>query len=187
MIPPRALTRRGALAGAALALALSPARAQGAIGGSFSLTNGTGQSVTNQDFHGKFLLVFFGYTHCPDECPAAMYHIALALAALGAAAQRLQPLFITIDPARDTPAIASRYATLFSPDIIGLSGTPAQVAQAMQTYHVYAAPAGPPGGAITHSNFIYLMSPNGGFIAAFPGAISARTLAARIAAAMRNG
>ena len=174
------------MAGAALALALSPARAQGAIGGPFSLTGAAGQSVTSQDFAGKYLLVFFGYTHCPDECPAAMYHIALALAALGAAAQRLQSLFITIDPARDTPAIAGRYAALFSPGIIGLSGTPAQVAQAMQAYHVYAAPAGPQGGAIAHSDFIYLMAPDGSFIAAFPGAIAARTLAARIAAAMGN-
>ena len=177
------LTRRGALAGAALALALSPARAQSAIGGPFSLTGGAGRAVTSQDFVGKFLLVFFGYTHCPDECPAAMYHIALALAEMGAAAQQLQCLFITIDPARDTPAAASRYAHLFSPDIIGLSGTPAQVAQAMQAYHVYTAPAGPQG-PITHSDFIYLMAPDGSFIAAFPGNLSARTLAARITSAM---
>ncbi|GLR66651.1 hypothetical protein GCM10010909_13310 [Acidocella aquatica] len=178
------LTRRGALGGAALALALSPARAQSAIGGPFSLTGGAGQSITSDNFPGKFLLIFFGYTHCPDECPATMYQLARALAEMGAAARRLQCLFITIDPARDTPAIASRYADLFSPDIIGLSGTPAQVAQAMQAYHVYAAPAGPQGGEITHSDFIYLMAPNGSFITAYPGNLPAKTLAARITPAM---
>jgi protein SCO1/2 len=116
-----------------------------------------------------------------------MYHIALALAKMGAAAQRLQCLFITIDPARDTPAAASRYARLFSPDIIGLSGTPAQVAQAMQAYHVYAAPADAQGDEITHSDFIYLVAPGGSFIAAFPGTLAANTLAARITSAMGNG
>ncbi len=180
------LTRRSALGGAMLALAVSPAHAQSAIGGPFSLTNGAGQSVTNQDFPGKFLLIFFGYTHCPDECPAAMYHIALALAKMGVAAQRLQCLFITIDPARDTPAAASRYARLFSPDIVGLSGTTAQVTQAMQAYHVYAAPAGPQGGNITHSDFIYLMAPDGSFISAFPGNLAAGTLAARITSAISS-
>ncbi len=184
MRPPRTLARRGALAGAALALAIAPARAQAAIGGPFSLTGGAGQSVTSQDFPGKFLLIFFGYTRCTDDCPTTMYHMALALAEMGAAAQRLQALFISIDPAYDTPAIASRYATLFSPDIIGLSGTPAQVAQAVREYHVYTAPAGQQGGAISHGDLIYLMAPDGSFLTAFPGSLAASTLAARVAAAM---
>jgi protein SCO1/2 len=150
------------------------------FGGNFNLTDGTGLPVTEQNFRGKFLLVFFGYTNCPDLCPTMLYTIAQALNQLGDSAANVQPLFITVDPARDTPAIMSRYVALFSPRIVGLTGTVAELQRVEQEYHVYVGPTDQKTGAITHGAMLYIMSPDGSFITALSGYPTGAKLAARL-------
>jgi protein SCO1/2 len=138
-------------------------------------------TVTDQSFQGRYLLVFFGTTNSPNTCPDTMFKMARALAQLGATPARLQAVFITTDPARDTPDLASRYAALFSPDIMGLSGTPDAIQQVVAEYHVAA---GAPDAQAGASALIYLMGPDGRFITAFPGDSAPAILAAKIAEAM---
>lgn len=154
------------------------------IGGAFTLVGGAGRVVTDADLHGKFLLVMFGYTSCPDVCPATLYKIAQALRLLGAKAARLRVVFITIDPVRDTPALTARYAALFSSRIIGLSGSPAQLRQVEAEYHVYVGVKDPRTGAIAHSVLLYLMDPSGHFVAALSDESSAQELVSRLTALM---
>jgi protein SCO1 len=170
-------TRGYALVGVLLALLLFAAggflwfsgRSGAAVGGPFTLVNGQGQTVTDRSFRGKYMLVYFGYTHCPDVCPTTLSDIAAALKQLGPKAQRIVPIFITVDPARDTPAVMERYASLFSPRIVGLSGSPAQIAAVAGEYHVYSAKhvtgPGPDDYSMDHSSVIYLMGPKGHFVA----------------------
>jgi protein SCO1 len=167
--------------GAVVAFPL-PTHAQqtGTIGGDFSLTDGAGRMVTENDFRGRFLLVFFGYTNCPDVCPVTMYKIARALQLMGSQAANIQPLFITVDPTHDTPALVGKYAALFSSAIIGLSGTSRQIAHVEREYHVYVGPRDPKTGAIDHSAILYVMSPDGGFLSALPDHLSAAQLAASL-------
>ena len=138
------------------------------IGGPFTLEDGTGKTVTDQSFRGKFMLVYFGYTFCPDVCPTTLNDVAQALDKLGAKADRLQPLFITVDPARDTPAVIKQYAAAFSPKLQGLTGTADQIATVAHEYRVYYAPhkTGPNPGDYTmdHSSILYLMDPSGAFV-----------------------
>jgi protein SCO1 len=139
-----------------------------AIGGPFTLVNGAGQQVTDRSFRGKYMLVYFGYTYCPDVCPTTLQSLAGALDALGAKANDLAPIFITVDPARDTPAVMQRYAAAFSPRLIGLTGTPAEITQVEKEYHVYAAKhvtgPGPNDYGMDHSSVIYIMGPDGRFL-----------------------
>jgi len=143
--------------------------ARAAIGGPFTLVNGAGQQVTDRSFRGKYMLVYFGYTYCPDVCPTTLQSLAGALDALGAKANDVAPIFITVDPARDTSAVMQRYAAAFSPRLIGLTGTPAEIAQVEKEYHVYAAKhvtgPGPNDYGMDHSSVIYVMGPDGRFIA----------------------
>jgi protein SCO1/2 len=182
------ISRATAIIAIAMAMAPQPAGAQPAgaqpagaqpasIGGNFSLIAAPDRTVSNTDFHGKYLLVFFGYTACPDLCPATLDKIARALRLMGSHSSQIQPIFITIDPAHDTPAIMASYAALFSPDIIGLSGAAAQIAAVEQEYHVYAGPRDPKTGAIAHSAILYLMRPDGRFATAIPDNITAPALA----------
>ena len=140
-----------------------------AVGGPFTLVSGDGHTVTDRDFRGKYLLVYFGYTYCPDVCPTTLNAVAGALDKLGGTADRLQPLFITIDPRRDTPAVVKQYAAAFSPRLLGLTGTPAQIATVAKEYHVYYAEhrtgPGPNDYSMDHSSILYLMGPDGRFIA----------------------
>ncbi len=138
-----------------------------AVGGAFTLTNGNGKTVTAADLRGKYLLVYFGYTFCPDVCPTTLADVAQALDTLGAKADRVQPLFITIDPARDTPAVMRTYVTAFSPRIEGLTGTPDEIAAVAKKYHVYYArhqEAGAQDYTMDHSSVLYVMGPDGGFL-----------------------
>lgn len=162
-----------------IALPVQEPRAAG-FGGSFRLINAAGQPVTEQSFPGKFLLVFFGYTHCPDLCPTMLYTIAETLRQMGQQAANVQPLFITVDPARDTPAIMGSYVALFSPRIIGLTGTAAGLQQVEQEYHVYVGPTDSKTGAITHSALLYLMAPDGRFLNALNGNLTAAELAGQL-------
>jgi len=150
------------------------------VGGPFTLVNGQGQTVTNRTFQGKYMLVYFGYTHCPDVCPTTLSDIAVALQKLGPKAARIVPVFITVDPARDTPAVVGHYAALFSPRIVGLSGSAAQIARVADEYHVYYARhvtgPGPDDYSMDHSSVLYLMGPDGRFVAPIAAEGSVRSL-----------
>jgi protein SCO1/2 len=138
------------------------------IGGPFTLQNGDGQTVTDRDLRGHYLLIYFGYTSCPDVCPTTLTQIANALDALGAKGRDVQPVFITVDPARDTPKVVHDYATAFSPRILGLTGTSGQIAKVAREYKVYYVAHTPADGkdySVDHSSVVYLMGPDGRFIA----------------------
>ena len=139
------------------------------IGGPFTLVDGNGKTVTDKDFRGKYMLVYFGYTFCPDVCPTTLNAVADAIDKLGPAASRIQPLFITVDPKRDTQAVVKQYAAAFGPSIEGLTGTPEQIAKVAKEYRVYYAEhrtgPGPNDYSMDHSSVLYLMSPDGGFLA----------------------
>jgi protein SCO1/2 len=158
------------------------------IGGPFALTDHTGRRVTEADYADRYLLVFFGYTWCPDICPTTLNTVALAMQALGDRAGRVQPLFITIDPERDTPAVLAEYVALFDAGIVGLSGTPEEIAAVAKAYRVHYRKApvegDPDNYLMDHSTILYLMAPGGGFLDIFdhddpPDAIAAE-IAARI-------
>lgn len=161
-----------------------------AIGGPFSLTDGNGKVVTERDFAGKPMLVFFGFTNCPDVCPAGLQVLAAALDRLGDKAQGVAPLFITVDPERDTPELVGKYAKSFHPRIIGLSGTPEQVAGAVKAYRVYARkqPAGSSAADynMDHSSFFYLMDASGAYVKHFPHNVDAAKMADDVAAQIQS-
>jgi protein SCO1/2 len=154
------------------------------IGGPFTLQDGDGKTVTDQTFRGKYMLVYFGYTFCPDVCPTTLTAVADALDRLGPAAARIQPLFITVDPKRDTAAVIKRYAAAFGPTIQGLTGTPAEIAQVAKEYRVYYAEhrtgPGPDDYSMDHSSVLYLMNPNGGFLAPVRADESGEEIAANL-------
>jgi protein SCO1 len=139
------------------------------VGGPFTLEDGNGKPVSDRDFRGKYMLVYFGYTFCPDVCPTTLNEVADALDHLGTKADRLQPIFITVDPKRDTPAVMKQYTTAFTPRLLGLTGTPEQIAKVAQEYRVYYAEhrtgPGPDDYTMDHSSVLYLMGPDGQFIA----------------------
>jgi protein SCO1 len=141
------------------------------IGGPFTLRTPDGVTVTDQTYRGKWLLVYFGYTFCPNSCPTALMDISLVLARLGDEADAIQPLFITVDPQRDTPDVLQEYTRSFDPRIIGLSGDEQQIAAAAQAYGAYYTPRKTGQGTrdylIDHSSYIYLMDPHGRFARGF--------------------
>ena len=152
-----------------------------AIGGPFHLTDDKGHDVTDADYRGRWMLVFFGYTNCPDECPLTLQKMA---SALGKLADRVAPLFITVDPARDTPSPLASYLTNFDPRIVGLTGSEAQIAAAAKAYRVYYAPAQheqPGADLVNHSTFLYLMEPAGKFDELLPSDVDANKLTAACA------
>jgi protein SCO1/2 len=157
----------------------------GYVGGPFVLTDQNGRTRTDDEFRGKLLLVYFGYTWCPDVCPTDLQQIGLALDQLGPAAERVQPLFISVDPERDTADVLARYVTSFHPRLIGLTGTPEQIHAVALAYKAYYAKFTPPGGgdyAIDHTGFIYLIDRDGGYLGFFPPG----TPAARMAKVIRE-
>lgn len=134
------------------------------IGGVFSLVDHTGKAVTEADVRGRPALVFFGFTHCPEVCPTTLLDIGNRLKALGPAAERLQVLFITVDPERDTPTQLSLYLQSFDPRITGLSGSPEQVAAAIAAYKAYAKKVPIDGGyTMDHTASVYVMTAEGRF------------------------
>ena len=144
---------------------------RGPIGGPFDLIDHRGQRRTDADFRGKLLVLYFGYTYCPDVCPADLTAISSAIDLLGPAGEAVQPLFITVDPERDTPPHLADYVSAFHPRLIGLTGTPEQVRKVALAYKVYytRAPAvGGEGYAIDHTAFIYLVGADGHYLGFFP-------------------
>jgi protein SCO1/2 len=140
------------------------------VGGPFELIDQNGKTVHDTDYRGKFLLVNFGYTYCPDMCPTGLQSISHALDTLGADADKVQPLYITIDPARDTPAKLKQYVIGFHPKIIGLTGSESQietVAKEYQAYYAKGEPVDDHDYLMDHSSLTYLMGPDGKFISLF--------------------
>ena len=149
---------------------------RGSVGGPFELIDHTGKKRTDAEFRGKLLLVYFGYTYCPDVCPTDLLQISLAVDKLGAAGLDAQPLFISIDPERDTISVLAQYVGNFHPRLIGLTGTPDQIRTVADSYKAYYARYTPPdGGAylIDHTGFIYLMGRSGEYLGFFPPGTSA--------------
>jgi protein SCO1/2 len=135
------------------------------ISGHFTLNSLDGQQVTDATYRGKWLLVYFGYSYCPDVCPTVLIRIGQALKELGSLADRIQPLFITVDPERDTAPRLAQYMTAFNPRIIGLRGDPEQIRAAARQFHVYyrARSLGNGEYSVDHSSFLYIIAPNGRF------------------------
>ena len=154
----------------------------GVIGGSFALVDQNGKAVTDKDFKGRWLIVYFGYTHCPDACPTALNTIGEAIDQLGPKRGLVTPIFITIDPARDTAAVLKSYVASFGPEFVGLTGSDSAIASAEQAYHVYAAkhPTADGGYDMDHSSVLYVMDPKGGFVTNFADEIDPETLANRL-------
>jgi protein SCO1/2 len=153
-----------------------------AIGGKFSLVDQNGKPFTDADLKGKWQLVFFGYTHCPDVCPTALNDLSLALDQLGAKKKDVGIVFISVDPDRDTPAVLKSYVGSFGGPIVALTGKPDDVAQAAKDYKVYYAkhPAADGGYDMDHSALIYVMDPQGRFTATFTPDDTSDTIAARL-------
>ncbi|MFZ3238354.1 MAG: SCO family protein [Stellaceae bacterium] len=153
-----------------------------AIGGPFKLVDQNGNTVTNTDLQGKWLLVYFGYTHCPDACPTALNNIALALSDLGPDKNEVRPVFITIDPARDTSKALKDYVSAFDAPILALTGSDAAIGQAAREYRVYYAKHPEAGGdySMDHTSIIYVMDPKGRFTASFTGEDPPEEIVARL-------
>jgi cytochrome oxidase Cu insertion factor (SCO1/SenC/PrrC family) len=169
----------GLAVGALTALALLPAArerllpasnvrvwGQALIGGPFALTDHTGKRVTDADFRGRYMLVFFGFTYCPDVCPSTLQVLSQALDGLGAKAERFVPIMITVDPERDTPQQLALYVQSFHPRQVGLTGTPAEIDAVLKAYRVSGVrkrvdPKSSAGYTIDHPAQIYVMDPDG--------------------------
>jgi protein SCO1/2 len=162
-----------------------PSTGKALVGGPFSLVDHTGRKVTDQDFRGRYMLVYFGFTYCPDVCPSGLQVIAAALQKLGAKADRITPIFITVDPERDTPTQLAEYVKSFDPRLVGLTGTPEEVDAAAKAYRVYYKKVqdekSTAGYTFDHTSIIYLMDPNGGYVTHFSHTTSIDTLADRLA------
>ncbi len=137
------------------------------IGGPYELVDQNGAPRRDTDFRGKFVMVYFGFTFCPDACPTALMNMAQALDDIGPLAGRVQPIFVTIDPDRDTVAQMKSYVEAVDPRLVGLTGSAAQVATAAKAYRVFYRKVTPPGMSdylMDHTSLIYLMGPDGKYL-----------------------
>ena len=150
------------------------------IGGPFTLTDQDGRRRTDMDFHGRLMLVYFGFTYCPDVCPTDLQQIGLALDRLGPSGEMVQPVFITVDPERDSPDHLQQYMPLFHPRFVGLTGDAAAIEAAARAYRVYFAKverADKADYTVDHSGFIYLIGRDGEYLGFFPPGTPAERLA----------
>ena len=181
----------GAIAGAGVLLVANPQGGQpvqssGAalIGGPFSLVGADGKPVTDRDFRGRYMLIFFGFTHCPDICPAELQVIAQALEQLGDKAKTVVPIFITLDPERDTPEAMANYVKSFGPNFVGLTGSPEAIAAAAKAYRVAYSQVKNKDSAgdysVDHSALVYLMDPEGRYVTHFSYGLSADQMAEKL-------
>jgi cytochrome oxidase Cu insertion factor (SCO1/SenC/PrrC family) len=157
---------------------------RGPIGGPFELVDHTGRRRTDADFRGRVLLIYFGYMFCPDICPTDLQAMAAAIDDLGPAGADVQPLFITIDPERDTPAELAQYVGSFHPRLIGLTGSVDEIRRVALRYKVWYAKADDPRTStyiMDHSAFIYLIDVNGAYVGFFPPGTSTERLMKAIA------
>ena len=181
----------GALAGAAILLVATPQGGQpvqssgtALVGGPFSLVGTYGKPVTDRDFRGRYMLIFFGFTHCPDICPAELQVIAQALDKLGDKGKNVVPVFITLDPERDTPQVMAEYVKSFGPNFVGLTGSPEAIAAAAKAYRVAYAKVENKDSAsdysVDHSALAYLMDPEGRYVTHFSYGTSAEEMAEKL-------
>jgi protein SCO1/2 len=153
------------------------------IGGPFALVDGAGHGVTEQALLGRWTLIYFGYTHCPDACPTTLSAIGGALDKLSPAARKaIRVLFITVDPGRDTPAVVGPYAKAFGPEFSGLTGSGAELSKVEQEFRVYAQRHDLKGGdyAMDHSSIIYVMGPDGQFAGLLDDSLSPADMAQKL-------
>jgi protein SCO1/2 len=155
------------------------------IGGPFTLTDQIGRTVNEHTYDGSYRLIYFGYTFCPDACPTELQVMAQALDTMGADGAKVQPIFITIDPARDTQAQLAKYVPLFDKRLAGLTGSAEQIAAVAKAYKVYYSKAPATGSdpnayGMNHSSFVYLMDPNGKFLTVFSSDTDSDKMAADI-------
>jgi cytochrome oxidase Cu insertion factor (SCO1/SenC/PrrC family) len=160
------------------------------VGGPFRLTDQTGKTVSDADFRGRYMLIYFGYSFCPDVCPTTLSVIAQALDKLGNDGKRIVPVFITIDPERDTPKVLTDYMKAFGANFVGLTGSAAEIKEVEKKYRVYAVkkpvdPNNPKRGyGMDHSSVLYLMGPDGKLVTFYDEAIPAEDLAKDLRAKM---
>lgn len=162
--------------------AVSPYAAAG-VGGPFELVDHSGQTVTDEAFRGRFMLIYFGYTYCPDVCPTELYEMVTAVDMLGDAAAGVQPVFVSVDPERDTIEKIADYVALFHPDLIGMTGSAEQIDAMTQAYRVFFRKVDSPDFAdylIDHSAQIFLVGPDGLMRDMFSPGISPETMAERL-------
>ncbi|MCD1636712.1 SCO family protein [Martelella mediterranea] len=164
---------------------------EAAVHSEFSLTDHNGNRVTEANFRGRWQLVFFGFTHCPDVCPTTLAYMAEVLDRIGNQSQHIAPLFITVDPTRDTPEVMAEYVRAFHPDLIGLTGTEAEIGAAAHAFRVYyekmEEASAPDGYLMAHAGHIYLMTPEGRYEAVFrEGEQSAQEMASKIVTTMNR-
>lgn len=135
------------------------------IGGPFEMVDTQGRTVTQDDLQGRPVLMFFGFTHCPDVCPTTLYEVSNWLDGLGEDAEELLAVFVTVDPERDTPEAMERYLRAFDPRIVGLTGTNEQMAEMAEAYRIYYRKVDLEGGGYTmdHTASVYLFDEDGGF------------------------
>jgi len=160
-----------------------------AVGGPFTLTDQNGRRVSSSDFRGRYMLVYFGYSMCPDVCPTTLAVIADALGKIDPGGKKIVPVFITIDPERDTPKILAPYVKAFGDQFVGLTGTPAEITAVEKAYKVYAKKVpleeskGIDGGyGMDHSSVMYLMGPDGKIVSYYDELIPAAKLEAELRA-----
>jgi len=159
------------------------------LGGPFSLVDHTGRAVTEADFAGRFLLVYFGFTYCPDVCPTELGTIAAALDALEEQGARVTPVLITVDPERDTPEALADYVSRFHPRMVGLTGTPQQIAAVARAYRVFYAKVNRPEMTqylVDHSSFIYLVGPDARVRALFRPEMAPEAIAQAVRGQLRG-
>ncbi|WP_127478179.1 SCO family protein [Sulfurivermis fontis] len=179
------MTRTLLLLALLLPALLSAAENESPINGRFMLMNHYGEMVTDRDFGNRYQLIYFGYTFCPDVCPSSLMVITQALKLLGDDAARIQPLFISVDPERDTPQVLREYVSYFHPSIIGLTGSPELIARTAQNFRVsyekVLVPGMPPDQyQMDHSAGVFLLAPDGRLLVKFAHGILAKDMAARI-------
>jgi protein SCO1 len=154
-----------------------------ALGGPFTLTDQNGARLSDTEFRGKYMLVFFGYTFCPDVCPTTLAVMAAALDKMDAGADRIVPVFISVDPARDTPEVLKAYLSGFGTRFVGLTGSEDEIAATAKAYLVYVQAHKDQGEnyAVDHSGVVYLMDRSGAFLANYSLDASPDKLAADLA------
>lgn len=164
---------------------------EAAITNAYALTDHTGRTVTADSFDGQWQLVFFGFTHCPDICPTTLAYMTQVMDALGPAATQVTPIFVTVDPARDTQDVMAAYVDSFHPRMVGLTGTAAQVAVAAGNFRVWYQRSedatAPDGYTMAHAGHIYVMAPDGRFVDVWlEGDAPAETFAADLLSLIRT-
>lgn len=155
------------------------------FGGPFQLTDETGRRVGPETYRGRFMLIYFGYSYCPDICPTDLADMAAALDLLGDDGDAVQPLLITVDPARDRPEVLKEFTSAFHPDLVGLTGSEAEIAAVARAYRVHRRKFLLDGAAaedylVDHSTLTYLMGPDGAFLTMFPRGTAPEEMARRI-------